>query len=174
MKIILSISKNWWNWVSKIADICWILAIFWVTFWGIHLSNQISNIEEKIGSNNAQSALMSYFSLIEEWNLSGAYSLLSYDFKKEHSYYEFSNWLNNTIWFEGLKITPLTWKDTAIQKVFLVDFGFKKRWKIPSKSIRWMYVKYNLGKREINANSVLFENTWKPTACEFYHFDHCK
>jgi hypothetical protein len=173
-KIRLRFSKKWRTRAWRIADIWWIIALFVMIFWWVNLSNQISNLEQKIDWNTAESTLLSYFSEIENNNLTGAYNLLSDQFKQWNSYEWFYNRLHDIVWFEWLQITELTWKNTAIQRVYLVEFGFKKRWKIPLDSKRWTYVRYNNGKREINANSILYENWRKPTACEFYTFEHCK
>lgn len=165
----------------RLADFLGILSFFGFTIWWIfavigisNLSNKIDIVEQKIDWNTAYSTIMMYFSDIENNNLTWAYNLLSDSFKKDKTFNWFSNRLNDIVWFEWLKITELTWKNTVTQKVFIVEFWFKKRWKIPLESKWWMYVKFNNWKREINANSVLYENERNSTACKFYKFDHCK
>jgi len=168
------LQKNWRIWAWRIADIGWVLALILIIVGWFNISNQLTDIKQKINENEAQGSLMTYFSNIEEWDLTWAYNILSDDFRDEQTYDGFYNWLHNTVWFEWLKFTELTGKNTAIQKVYLVEFWFKVRWKIPLDTKRWMYMRYNDWKREINANSILYENWRKPTACKFYHFDHCK
>ena len=167
-------SKLWRNCIGKISDIWWVLSLLILIFWWINISNKIVSLEQKIDGNNAESTLLSYFSEIENNNLTWAYNLLSDEFKQSNSYEWFYNRLHDIVGFEWLQITELTWKNTAIQKVYLVEFGFKKRWKIPLDSKRWMYLRYKNWKREINANSILYENWRMPTACKFYTFEHCK
>jgi hypothetical protein len=172
-------SRKWRNLIGKISDLWWVLSLlilvlWWI--WWVNISNKINIIEQKIDWNTAEATLLSYFSEIENNNLTGAYNLLSEEFKQQWNSYEwFYNRLYDIVGFEWLQITELTWKNTAIQKVFLVEFEFKKRWKIPLDSKRWMYVRYKNWKREINANSILYDNKWRSsTSCEFYTFEHCK
>lgn len=179
INILWSRAQSWMNpekrtilW--RIADIWWVLWLIVMIWWRINLSNQITVLEQSIQWNTAESQLMNYFSEIENNNLSWAFALLSDEFKQNHTYEWYERWLEYVIGFEWLKITPLTWKNTAIQQVFLVEFDFKKRWLPPVPRKRWMYVRFKWWKREINANTVLYENWRKKEACNFYPFEHCQ
>lgn len=94
--------------------------------------------------------------------------------KYNHTYTGFVDWLNNFVAFEWLKITPINEKDSAIKKVFLTEFQFKKRWYLPIDSKWWFYLKYHNNRREIDYSNVLYENWWRQWACTFYNFDHCQ
>ena len=174
-KVQIKFKKDWWTVIGRIADIWWVLALILMVRWWTNLSNKITIIDQKIDWNTAESTLLSYFSEIENNNFTGAYSLLSEEFKQQGNDYEgFYNRPHNVVGFEGLRFTELTWKNTAIQKVYLVEFGFKERGKIPLETKRWMYVRYKDWKWEINSNSVLYENWRSKTSCKFYDFNHCK
>lgn len=159
---------------AKIADIWWVISLLILIISLIPISHKIDNIQQQLNQQDAQSTLMNYFSYIEQWKLDKAFDLFSQEKKYNHNYTGFVDWLSNFVAFEWLKITPLIEKDSAIQKVFLVEFWFKKRWMTPVDVKWWFYLKYNDNKREINYSNVLYENWRKAWACSFYRFEICK
>ena len=166
--------KNRITIISIIWSFCSIFSLWFVFF---PLSTKINSIQFSLNQQQAQSTVMSYFAYIEDWNYEKAYNLFSEEKKKNHTYEWFINWLNWFVAFEWLKITELTDKNSAIQKVYLAEFWFKKRWKLSIPTKRWFYVRYNWdkNKREINYSNVLYdENWWNTWACNFYEFDICK
>ena len=173
---IFFLNINWscfWNVMWKISSVWWVISLIVLILSRLNLSNRINIVESKIDWYTAENTLLDYFTLIESWDCTWAYSLLSDDFKEKQKFEWYCNWLSDIIGFEWLKITELLEKNTAISKVFLVEFRLKKRWLIPIESKWGMYVRYLNWKWEINANSVVYEHEWSSTACDFCKFDFC-
>lgn len=173
-KIWIFIKKNLNSTLSIIWSLCSIFSLWFVFF---PLSTKLDNIQLKLNQQQAQSTMMSYFTYIENWNYEKAYNLFSDEKKKNNQYELFANRLEWFVAFEWLKITELTEKNSAIQKVYLAEFWFKKRGRLSIPTKRWFYVRYNweTDKWEINYSNVLYnENWWDKWACNFYHFEHCK
>ena len=165
-----SIRKFIW----AVANIWWVISFGILIFSLIPISHKIDNIQQQLNQQDAQNVLMSYFSYIEQWDLNKAFDLFSQNKKYNHTYSWFALRLNNLVAFEWLKITPVTDKDSAVQKVFLVEYWFKKRWEVTINMKQWFYLEYYDGKRRINYSNLLYQDWRKPWACAFYHFEICK
>lgn len=134
-------------------------------------SDQKSSIPQE--KHASLRVLESYFRLIEEGKLEDAWNLLTEEKKLKNrgeGFEGFARWLENFVAFEGLKITEITDKSSATNKVYLAEFDFKKRGykAIPSK---WgLYLRYDYSKDtwKIHYSNVLYENGWKEGACDFY------
>ena len=160
---------TWFLW--SIASILWLLFVIFP------LSKKVDNLQLTLNRQQAQSTLMSYFSYVEGGELEKAYSLFSEEKKSQHTLEWFKKRLEWFVAFEWLKITELTEKNSAIQKVYLAEFWFKKRWMLSIPTKRWFYVKYNwdADKWEINYSNILYDENWRNSgACNFYDFDICK
>ena len=153
-----------------------ICSIIWLWFVLFPLSEKVDNLQLSLDQQQAQSTVMAYFAYVESWELDKAYSLFSEEKKEQHTFEWFKNRLDWFVAFEWLKISELTEKNSAIQKVYLAEFWFKKRWLLSIPTKWWLYVKYNWEKDkwEINYSNVLYdENWWNSWACNFYDFDIC-
>lgn len=141
------------------------------------IDTQLQQVAQELKSNDAQETLKEYFYDIEKGDLPSAWNLLSEKKKEQQSngFIEFKDWLKNFISFEGLTIKELPEKESVSTKVFLVEFDFKQRGLSPVHSIWGVYLNFNGNKWEINYTNTLYENGWKPGACDFYNgFDICK
>lgn len=163
-----------WQYIWRIADIWWVVSLWIPIFSLLPISQKIDNIQQQLDTQDPQKVLMSYFSYIEQGKLDDAFNLFSQEKRYNHTYSGFVKWLDNFVAFEWLKITPIKEKDSAIQKVFLAEFWFKKRWLKAVDTKRWMYLTYNNNKREIKYTNTLYENWLKKWACEFYPLEQCK
>lgn len=180
IKNIINNQKNR-NVISKVSDIWWvislvssIISLLILIFWLLPLSAKIDNIADKISQDDAKETLMTFFSLVESDDLSWAYNLFSQSKKQNNPYPWFELWLKDLVWFEWLQITSLSEKDTAIKKVFLVEYTLKKRGMKWVDTKQWYYLKYSGWKWYIDYSTTpLYENWRKDWACEFYKFDNC-
>lgn len=182
MKKIFNFFKNYnfeWKIIDRIWIILWIIW-FWITIFQIlptlnQTKTDVQIIQEKLSSNEAQDILYSYFYNIEQRKFENAFNLFTEQKKKWDNIGKFSNWLKDFVAFEWLKITELKEKDSAIKKVFLTEFWFKKRWIKSINSKWWFYLVYNWKTWKIDYSNVLYENWYKNWACDFYKFkDYCK
>lgn len=167
--------KKIWDIIGKIANIWWVISLWILIFSLIPISNKINNIQKQLNEKDAETTLISYLSYIENENFKNAFDLFSEEKKHQHTYTWFVDRLEWFVAFEGLKITYLPEKSSAVQKVFLTEFWFKKRGMKSIETKRWFYLRYDWNKREINYSNVLYdENKRNSTACSFYNFEHCK
>jgi len=172
---IKSIFKKY---IPLIADILSILAFFgvWINLITIFQTQKdVSVLTQKLNQQEAQQTLRSYFFYVEQHDFQSAFNLFTEEKKSQHTYSWFVNWLWDFLSFEWLKILELPEKDSASQKVFIAEFGFKKRGKLSVDTKRWFYLKYDGKDWKINYSNVLYD--WKNRdkwACNFYKFEHCQ
>lgn len=141
------------------------------------ISDKLQQVEQELKTNDAEDTLKEYFFDIEKGDLPSAWNLLSEKKKEQqiNGFIGFKDWLKNFISFDGLTIKELPDKESISTKVFITEFDFKQRGMKPVHSIWGVYLNYNGDKWEINYTNTLYENGWKPGACDFYNgFDICK
>lgn len=171
---------SFWNYANKIGILLWIIWFF-ITVFDIwpkinKTTSEIQEIQEKIKqSSDPQAVLYSFFAQIESWNIEWAYSLFTEEKKKNNPFDGFKSWLENIVSFQWLTITPIPDKTSALQRVYLAEYDFQKRWMKPVKTKMWYTLILEGNTWRINySTNPLYENWWKNWACEFYKFpNHC-
>jgi hypothetical protein len=179
-KKILKLIKNFLTKKSIVVEQVWyvwlslLIAIF--GFMGLGISNwstsqKVSSIQQEL--QNIQPSfliLQEYFKNIEQGKLDEAWKIFSSK-KQENTtggLEGFKNWLKYFVAFEGLKITELKEKNSALTKVYIAEFDFKQRGMKPVHSIWGIYMKNYNEIWKIDYTNILFENGWKDGACDFY------
>lgn len=171
---------RFWNYANKIGIIFWILSFF-ITISQIwpqvnKTTSEVQQIQQKLkDSSDPQAVLYSFFAEIESWNLKWAYSLFTEEKKKNNPFDGFKSWLENIVSFQWLTITPIPEKTSALQRVYLIEYDFQKRWMKPVKTKMWYTLILVWNTWKINySTDPLYENGWKDGACNFYKFsEHC-